>query len=82
MGGISSARRQESEVRSRLITFRSCRRVQFSRMERLERIDRFDRLRLYVPFYKLQHNFIRGEVGEGKTVLLNRLHLLVQVEMG
>src|SRR5947208_15545009 len=50
-------------------------------MERLKRVDRFDRLCLDVPFEKPQDYFFPCKVGDGKTVVLDRLHLLLDDEM-
>src|SRR5439155_24633935 len=53
----------------------------FGGRKRLERIGRLDRVRLPVPFEGPQPPLVRREVDDGKAVLLDRLDLLVHVEM-
>src|SRR5262249_35686452 len=54
---------------------------QFGRVERLQRVDFLRGLSLYVPFELPQHHLVRREVDDGEAVLLDRLDLLVHVEM-
>src|SRR5215813_11337315 len=54
---------------------------QLRRVERLERVDGLDRLRLHVPFELAEQHSVRREVNDREAVLLDRLYLLVHIEM-
>jgi hypothetical protein len=54
----------------------------FGRVERLQAVDALWRFGFPIPFEELQHDPVWQEIRHGETMLLNRLDLLLHVQMG
>src|SRR5262245_1428380 len=61
---------------------RSTRAHEFGGVKRLERVDCLDRLHAALPLEEPQHDLVGQEINNGEAVLLDRLELLFEIEMG